>query len=262
MLHYVAPLVKTMSDTSLKVLQWYEPYSWLGKVGIVVPSPNTVVEVEFNRWAPEGLSFHAARTTVAGTPSEKSLQDMAKGAVRAARDLATAECDLIAYCCTSGSFVVDRRHTARAMQDASGCPVFTTADAVIQALEALDVSRLALATPYLDFITQSEVDWLTDSGFEVVAHLGLGMGETERERRAINRIPAAAVYRLAKAVDSAEAQAVFLSCTAMPTLQVLTRLEQDLGKPVFSSNAATYRAIVNRLRIEAPVPDGGRLLAT
>ncbi len=251
-----------MSDASLKVLQWYEPYSWLGKVGLVVPSPNTVVEVEFNRWAPEGLSFHAARTTVAGTPSEDSLQDMARGAVRAAQDLATAECDLIAYCCTSGSFVVDRRRTAAAMQEAADRPVLTTADAVLEALQALNVRRLALATPYLDFITQSEVSWLTDSGFEVISHLGLGMGETERERRAINRIPAAAVYRLAKAVDSPQAQAVFLSCTAMPTLQVLARVEQDLGKPVLSSNSATYRAIVSRLRIDAPVSDGGQLLAS
>ena len=246
---------------SLKILGRYHPYSWLGKVGVILPSANTGVEAEFNRWAPEGLTFHGARTPVAGTPSQQSLNDMADGAVRAAADLGTAECDLLAYCCTSGSFMVDMTETKRAMADAARCPVLTTADAVLDALSHVSVRRVAMATPYMDFITEGEVAWLNDAGYEVVSYRGLCMGETVRERRAINRIPPEVVYRLAKEVDRPEAEAVFLSCTAMPTLGVLDRLERDLGKPVLSSNSATFSAVLKALRVTAQVENGGRLLA-
>lgn len=79
---------------SLKILGRYHPYSWLGKVRVILPSANTVVEAEFNRWARERLTFHGARTPVAGTPSQQSLNDMADGADCAAGNLGTAECDL------------------------------------------------------------------------------------------------------------------------------------------------------------------------
>lgn len=257
----IAGQAAAAAGDSLKILGWYHPYSWLGKVGVILPSANTVVEAEFNLWAPEGLTFHGARTMVAGTPSQQSLNDMAEGAIRAAGDLGTAECDLVAYCCTSGSFMVEMKETKRAMAAAAGCPVLTTADAVLDALCALGVRKVAMATPYMDFITEGEVAWLTRAGYEVVEYRGLCMGETVRERRAINRIPPEAVYRLAKDVDRPAAEAVFLSCTAMPTLGVLDRLERDLGKPVFSSNSATFRAVVKALRLTAPVENGGRLLA-
>ena len=257
----IATEAPPLAGDSMKILGWYHPYSWLGKVGVILPSANTVVEAEFNRWAPDGLTFHGARTTVAGTPSQKSLNDMADGAIRAAGDLGTAECDLVAYCCTSGSFMVDMKQTKQAMAEAAGCPVLTTADAVLDALNHLGIRRVAMATPYMDFITEGEVAWLAGAGYDVASYRGLCMGETVRERRAINRIPPEVVYRLAKDVDRPEAEAIFLSCTAMPTLRVIDRLERDLGKPVFSSNSATFRAVLKALRVTAPVENGGRLLA-
>lgn len=83
------------ASDSLKIFGRYHPYSWLGKVGVIQPSVNTVVEAEFNRWSPEGLTLHGARTMVAGTPSQRSLNDMADGSVRAAGDLGTTECDVV-----------------------------------------------------------------------------------------------------------------------------------------------------------------------
>jgi maleate cis-trans isomerase len=68
-------------------------------------------------------------------------------------------------------------------------------------------------------------------------------------------------YRLARQVDTAEAEAVFISGTGLPTLSVLDMLEQDLGKPVLSSATAMMWLALRTARIGQPVAGYGRLLA-
>ncbi len=67
-------------------------------------------------------------------------------------------------------------------------------------------------------------------------------------------------YRLARAVDSAAAEAVFLTGTGMPTLPVLEALETDLGKPVISSASAMMWHALRLAGVREPIPGYGRLL--
>jgi maleate isomerase len=52
-------------------------------------------------------------------------------------------------------------------------------------------------------------------------------------------VSGAEAYRLGRSADVPDADAVFIACTALPTLDVLAPLEADLGKPVVSANQAT-----------------------
>jgi maleate isomerase len=67
-------------------------------------------------------------------------------------------------------------------------------------------------------------------------------------------------YRLARSVDAADAEAVFLSGTGMPTVTVLEALEQDLGKPVISSASAMMWHALRLAGVGQPIPGYGRLL--
>jgi maleate cis-trans isomerase len=226
-------------DDAMKALGRFRPYGWRAAVGVILPSANTVMEPELARLAPEGVTFHAARTPVRGLPSQASLDEMAQGTEAAALDLVSAEVDLILYGCTSGSFMTDAAHLTARLTGLTGIPATTTAAAAIAALRELGVRRVALSTPYRQFITDGEAAWLEAEGFAVSSALGLDMGATERERRGINRIPPEACYRLGRAADRPDADALFLSCTAMASLPVVAALERDLGKPVVTSNLAS-----------------------
>ena len=246
---------------SMKVLGRYRPYGWLGTVGVILPSANTVMEPELESLAPEGVTFHGARTPVRGTPSRESLEEMARGTEAAALDLASAEVDLILYGCTSGSFMTDGERLVERLRELTGIPAMTTAMAALAALRALGADKVALATPYRKFITQGEVDWLTAEGFDVVSALDLDMGETEHERRGINRIPPEAAYRLGREADRPEADVLFLSCTAMASLPVVEALERDCGKPVITSNLASAWYVLGRLGFRLPESTPYRLAA-
>ncbi|MEO5702213.1 MAG: hypothetical protein ABIS17_02510, partial [Casimicrobiaceae bacterium] len=53
---------------------------------------------------------------------------------------------------------------------------------------------------------------------------------------------------------------VFVSCTQLPTLGVVARLEAELGKPVITSNQATFWQALRATGYVAPVQGYGTLL--
>ena len=77
----------------------------------------------------------------------------------------------------------------------------------------------------------------------------------------IGQIPVESAYRLARFVDRPDADAIFLSCTNLATLGVIEAIEQELGKPVVTSNQATFWACLRVLGIGLPISGYGRLLS-
>ena len=66
-------------------------------------------------------------------------------------------------------------------------------------------------------------------------------------------------YRRALEVDSDRAEAVFISCTGFRAIDHLEKLESYLGKPVFSSNQATFADCLSMLGVGSVMPGYGSL---
>lgn len=243
-----------------KALSLYSAYSWRGRIGLVSPSTNTTLEPEFWRLAPEGVSVHVARVFQSGPQEPSTYRRMADDIATAATLLATAEVDVIAFGCTSCTYFVPPEEIRATMAEKAHCPTVLTADAVVDALRALNVRKVALASPRTEFVTKRELQFLADSGFEVVASRSLGLGATEEERRYIGRVPSETLYRLVASVVRPEADAIFVTCTQLPTLPMIERLEEEFGKPVVTSNQATVWRCLRHIGFTAPIPGYGRLL--
>lgn len=146
------------------------------------------------------------------------------------------------YACTSGSFVrglAGEQTLQRAMYAAGGAPSFTSSGALLQAVQALGASTIATATPYDDAITTQFAAFFAEAGIHLMSNSNLGL--TGR----IWEVPAERTYELVRQADSDEADAVVVSCTNLPTYEVLAALERDLGKPVISANQATAWAVLD-----------------
>ena len=112
-------------------------------------------------------------------------------------------------------------------------------------------------SPYVEEINNLAIDFLTRSGFETTSRAGVavaldnyGQGEMTPE----------AVFELGRRADSAEAEALVLSCTDMRSVETLERLEQVLGKPVISSNQAMIFSALTHLGLPFRSDRCGRLL--
>jgi maleate isomerase len=197
---------------------------------------------EMWRWAPDNVSLYFTRTPFAPLQVTIEMAEyVADGdAVRAGvRDLMAVSPTVYAYGCTSGSFV-NGLAGERALTDsmlAAGAPAaVTTSGALLAALAALEVTRVAIATPYQATVAARLTEFLGEAGFSVArsAHLGLSAD--------IWKVPYARTAELVIAADDDEAQAIVVSCTNLPTYDLIGPLEQRLGKPVISANQATMWA--------------------
>jgi maleate isomerase/arylmalonate decarboxylase len=240
----------------------YRPYGRRAKIGLIVPPTNTVNEAEWARMAPEGVTIHATRMRLhADTQSPAGERQLYADIKKATRDLAAASLDAIAYGCTAGSMVMPLAKLTDYMAGLASIPCVATAPALVLACRALGATRVALATPYHDALNEHERHFLAQNGIEVVALKGLGIGAGgPHEYVRIARVPKDEVLAHARWVDRPEAQALMLSCTDFATLEAVPELERVLGKPVVTSNQATFWAALRAAGVDDRFPSFGRLL--
>jgi maleate isomerase len=144
------------------------------------------------------------------------------------------------------------------MEEATHVPCTTTSTAVMAAFKHLGIKKLSLATPYPLDVNEIEKKFLEDNGFEVVKCDGLDL--VDAFGILINVSPNV-LYRLAKAIDVPEADGVFISCTGLDAMDIIEPLERDLGKPVVTSNQASYWLAFKMARMGEPIHGYGKLLS-
>lgn len=229
-------------------------------IGVVTPF-DFALDRELWRWVPDNVSLYLTRMPFFTTPVTVEMASaVSERAVvrRATRDVLTPEPDVVVYACTSGSFVngeLGERLLVRTMVDAGAPAACTTSGALVEALGLLGVRKLAIATPYVDEVTGRLVSYLGEHGVSTVASNGLGLlGH-------IWRVPYHTVVEIVSAVDTPDADAMFISCTNLPTYDVIEPLEQALGKPVLTANQVTMWAALRLMGLQG-IGTGQRLLLT
>ncbi|MCU0594834.1 MAG: maleate cis-trans isomerase [Desulfobacterota bacterium] len=239
-------------------------YGWRGRIGLLVPSTNFTVEVEFQRAVPDGVSVHTARCMLRDVQDEKdkvaAIAEMSREVARASREVACIKPKVIAWACTAGSFVKGMGYDQgliQEMETETGITSITTTTAVVNALKAMQIHRVAVATPYIREVYERQRVFLEESIPDLkVTRIG-GVGILSSFEKG-NLDPTSA-YVAAREIDSSEAEAVFISCTAWRTFEIVDALEQDLGKPVITSNQATLWSCLKALGLSG-IKGYGQLL--
>ena len=225
--------------------------------GVLIPSTNTTVEIEYSRLLPPSLQAHYGRLGKGGnSPFSPSLDaDVAYQS----KLLGDAKVEALALAQTSASLFDDDycdKCTA-AMTAGSGVPSVTSAQAIGQAVQFLGAKRVALATPYSpDAIGRAKRYYETKYGLEVVAMEGfdandsyaIGLMGPEHARDAFRRI------------DTSEVQVLVVPGGNFPTMPSIAGWEREFGKPVITTNQAALWAMMRIMKMVDKIPGGGRLL--
>jgi maleate isomerase len=235
-------------------------YATRARLGVLVPSGNTVAEPELRAMLPAGVGVFVTRLPLTGS-SEAELLAMLDTLETGTNLLADAQPDAIAFHCTAVStFAPHMAGEIRArMGHASPIPALATADAIRAALQALGATRVLLVTPYIESVHQREIDWLTASGFQVV---GGGCMEIATNAE-MARIPPETIRdRVLSEASSVQADVCFISCTAIRSAGLIAPLEDALGIPVITSNQVLAWHALRVLSITDAPSGFGRLFQT
>jgi maleate cis-trans isomerase len=229
------------------------------RIGMIIPSVNSMTELQFNQLAPPGLAVNVARARVAGE-WKRPLAAMADEIALSAKLLSDVAPDLIVFHCTDSSMTQGPQGEGRILDivtDATGIPAVATSRLVLEALQALGIKTLVLLSPYKS--NQAVIDYLQASGLTVVHDVALGL-----EALDFAKVTPQEWTDLARQHDHKEADGIFLSCTNTTQIEAVADIERVLGKPVVASNQAVLWGCVKRLKASLgplrPMPELGRLM--
>jgi maleate isomerase len=226
------------------------------RVGLLVPSSNTVMEPDYWRALPPGTTLHTARMYLEDATPEGESRMLDEHVLPAARDLATARPDLIVFGCTSAGALRGNRYDAELcdrISGVSGVPTVSVIASVRRAIAGRGARRVGVVTPYVDALNRPIRTSLEDDGVEVVAIAGLGIADNVE----IAAVPVERICDFAeRTLRGRRIDLAFVSCTNFPAMSALPELERRLGRPVVTSNQAAIAATLALLGT-APARKGG-----
>jgi maleate isomerase len=225
------------------------------RVGLLVPSSNTVMEPDVWRALPPGATLHTGRMYLEETTPEAESRMLDEHVLPAARDLATARPDLIVFGCTSAGALRGNQYDAdlcRRISDLSGVPTVSVIASVRQAITASGARRVGVVTPYVDALNQRIRESVEADGVAVAGIAGLGISDNFE----IATVPQERIVDFAeRTLRDLDIDLAFVSCTNFPAVTALPELERRLGLPVVTSNQAAIAAML-RLLTAAPAREG------
>lgn len=230
------------------------------RIGVILPSINTVVEPWFGRAVPEGVSVHAARMYMAPslTPEKVVEMDSTDG-VTAIRQIASCRPTSIAYCCTASSVIQGAAYDAALRKDIeaqTGARATTATHAILAGLEILGARKVSIVSPYTDAVDAMEHAFFTKAGLEVAGHAHLGISDTFE----LAKPTPSELYELAMRGWDPQADALIMTCLNTRSHLVIEAIERQIGKPVVTSTQATLWKLLRQAGIDDPVAGYGRLM--
>lgn len=210
------------------------------RFGLIALATDLTSESDFIRMLPEGARLHTTRVAYENPTTPENLMKMTPRITEAAGLLVPGvKLGAICYSCTAASATIGEEPVTQAVAASQPeVPVVTPTRAAAWAFAALGARRIAVLTPYLPETSAPVAAYFEARGHEITELHCFGL-EDDRD---MARIARSSIIAGAKAVDSAEAEAIFISCTALPALDAIAEIEALTGKPVVTSNQASIWA--------------------
>ena len=224
-------------------------------LGLIVLQVDETIESDFRRLLPVDRPLYVSRIPSGAELTPETIAQMAHDLPRAAALLPQVpDYAAVGYACTSGTTLIGAERVAALV--AGECrtdAVCNPLNAAQAAIRALGITRLAVVSPYTAAIADPLCAALGTAGVAVVRALHFG---EEIEANVARISPQSVCAASRAAVDGSGAEAVFLSCTNLKTLDLMGPLEAELGVPVFGSNLALAWDMARRagFTLQAPAP--------
>jgi len=220
------------------------------RVGLIVPSSNTTLEVDFYRSIKKGATIHTTRMYLEVVTRANERKMIREDLPRSVDLIKTLRPDVIVFGCTSGGALGGLGHDqkiASMIEKRSKVKCITVLSSVVHELKKVGCRKIGVLTPYIFAVNEDIRESLTQAGFKVDFIRGMGIVDNTE----VGRIPPSEICRFAKKIlpPFRHAQALFFSCTNWRALEALHQLKKEFKVPIITSSQAVIGAVKNFLAI-------------
>ena len=205
------------------------------RIGLIALGSDFRIEKDFNNVIyGRDIDLYVNRIHCYNPLTNETLAKMADDITEVTNDiLPDQKIDCVAYGCTSGTvaagYEVIKTKINAAKPEAK---VTTPITSAIKALKKLNIKKISVFTPYTKTINNTVLNYFKDQNitvssltyFDIASDLDIGKVEEEH------------LFDVLSKIDLSESEALFVSCTALPVLSIIDKLEKELNKVVLSSN--------------------------
>ena len=163
----------------------------------------------------------------------------------------------IVYGCTSGTIAIgEDKVKEKILLGKQNCYVTTPVTSAIKAFKLMNIKKIALFTPYPAAVNKTILDYFTQKDIEVSSFASLNLNLDSE----IAKVDPNYILEISSTLETENADALFFSCTALPVLNILDKIEKKIQKPVLSSNQTLIWDTVRSIGYKLPIKGYGKLL--
>lgn len=214
------------------------------RIGMIVPSSNTVVEPICNRifaGIEDIVTVHYSRLPVVRVSMDRDSdrQFEIDAMLLAAKQLAQAKVDAIVWNGTAGSWLgVDRdRKMCQEIEKETGIPMGTASLGMVHSYKDFGISRLHLITPYIKEMNDAIIREYQKLELKPIDVTGLGITENTE----IGSVTQEQLEQLCCSTHAAAGEGIAVVCTNLAAAWRAEEIERQTGAIVFDSVTAAVR---------------------
>ena len=231
------------------------------KIGLIALSSDYIIEKDFQTVIKnKNIDLFVNRIESYNPLTKKNLVKMANKISKVTKDILPGEkVDCIAYACTSGTIAAGYNSIkTKVLKAKPNCKVTTPSTSSIIALRKHKIKKIALFTPYPKKLNDQVLEYFKKNNFIITSNSYFDISSDIN----IGKVNKKYLYKVLLNMNLNGAQAIFISCTALPALSIIDKLEKKLGIMVFSSNQTLIWDTLQNIGKKNNVKGFGKLMRT
>ena len=228
------------------------------KIGLIALASDYMIEKDFIKIIKDKkIDFFVNRIECFNPLTKENLIKMSEKVTEVTKDILPNEkIDCVAYGCTSGTIAAGYEAIEKKIKNAKPEAIVTTpSTASIKALKKLNIKKIAIFTPYSKKLNDEVLDFFKKENFEIKANSYFNI-ESDID---IGKVDPNYLYEVLSKMDLNGAEALFVSCTALPALSIIDKLEKKLNITVLSSNQTLIWDTLNSIKNKETTKGFGKI---
>ena len=228
------------------------------RVGLIALASDFTIEKDFiNVIKDKKIDFFVNRIECYNPLTKENLIKMSDKVTEVTKDiLPDQDLDCVVYGCTSGTIAAGHTFIEKKVKEAKPmADVSTPSTAALKALKKLNIKKISIFTPYSKKLNDDVIDYFESEGFEVTSNSYFDI----QDDYDIGKVDQDYLYNVLSKIDLNGADALFVSCTALPVLEIIDKLEKKLNTIVLSSNQALIWDTLTKIKKNNSVKGFGKL---